>query len=115
MTKTDLLNRKRKTKTFDHDGESYTVRKLTAGETAKIRADYQGEARVMDGMRYVFACAVVESDESPANLFDTSSADKTKASIAEISTIDYDTVQAVAMQAMEFSGINTSAAKAKND
>ena len=85
------------------DGTTVLVRKLTADEVKTMQRSYMlDEAKQLDGLCYLMARCVVESDGR--RVFEDSDA-------AKLAQGDYDVVETVAKAVLKFSGLRDPKAK----
>src|SRR5262245_10678688 len=106
MDRDKFLSRPKELKTTEitlSDGATLRIRKLSQQEVETIREKYAGDEKALEGMRFIVTRCVV-NDEGE-RVF----ADDDQAKLLEV---DFDDIQLIASEAVEFSGLNRSAKKA---
>jgi hypothetical protein len=85
------------------DGRTVTARKLTQAEVETIKRKYATEAAALEGFRFIVSRCVV-NDEGQRVFKDEDH--------AKLLEVDFDVVQQIASEVVEFSGLNRNAKKA---
>jgi hypothetical protein len=88
------------------DGSTVTIRKLTQGEVETIRRNYSADAKTIEGVRFI-ACKVT-LDEQGNRVWQDSD-------LPNLVEEDYEDLQTIAAECIEFSGLTKKAADAKNE
>lgn len=100
MNRDDFLAKSDKPRTIDitlDDGRTVKVRKLSQAEVETLKAKYATEAKALEGFRFVVSRCVV--DDNGERVF--SDEDQQK-----LTDVDFDIVQQIASEVVEFSGLN---------
>lgn len=105
MNRNDFFQKPEKPRTIDivlEDGRTFKARKLTQAEVETLKKRYATADRALDGLRYV-VCRTVVDDEGDRIFTDD---DQSK-----MADVDFDVIQTIASEVIEFSGLGERDAK----
>lgn len=105
MNREAFFHKPEKPRTIDiplEDGRTFKARKLTQAEVETLKKRYATADRALDGLRYVVCRTVV--DENGDRIF----SDDDQARMADV---DFDVIQTIASEVVEFSGLGERDAK----